>query len=99
MGNVDRWSTPGCSRVHNERKDGMKWFIEVFIPSLESRMKNGACDCWITEKQVAVCRKYMKPKEYYPGYYIKVGQWQYSVTVFKKGYGRFTRTDRRSAYI
>lgn len=79
----------------------MKWFVEEFIPSLERGFKHidsvGCAQRWISEKQVAICKKYMKQKSTSADLYTIVGDWQYTVTVFKKGYGRFTREDKRIA--
>lgn len=67
-----------------------KWFEGIFLPSLEEGIKAGACERWITEKQVDVCLKYMKEDRYFGNYFIKTKGKKYTVHVFKKGYGQFT---------
>ena len=38
----------------------MKWFRNVFLPSLEERYNAKSGKMWLTEKQVAVCMRYME---------------------------------------
>lgn len=75
----------------------MKWFTEVFLKSLDERFE-GKNSIWLTEKQVAVCCRYMKESRYFSFLYIVVGDWQYSLEIMKKGYGRMVREDRRTAF-
>ena len=48
----------------------MKWFLETFLPSLESRMNNPKYpnQAIITERQFDVCLKYFKPRQCYGDY-------------------------------
>lgn len=48
----------------------MKWFLEKFLPSLESRMNNPKYpnQTIITNNQFEVCLKYFKPRECYGDY-------------------------------
>lgn len=76
----------------------MKWFEEVFIKSLDSRLdKSQSTGVWMTEKQVNICLKYMKPRSVNTGYYIVIGDYQYTLSLYKKGYGKLTKTDKRIA--
>jgi hypothetical protein len=72
----------------------MKWFKETFLPSLADGMEVGQFR-WITEKQTAVCLRYMKPDPYSPctHYQIKVDGTWYFVSVMKKGYGKLSISD------
>lgn len=72
----------------------MKWFKEVFLKSLTDGMKVGQSR-WITEKQVAVCLRYMKPDPYSPcaHYQMKVDGVWYFLSVQKKGYGKLSISD------
>ena len=70
----------------------MKWFKEVFLPSLADGMRINQSR-WITEKQVAVCLRYMEQDPYFCHYRIKVDGIWYFVHVMKKGYGRLTISD------
>ena len=68
----------------------MKWFKEVFLPSIADGLTvNHNSPRWITEKQVAICLRYMKPDPYSPcdKYQIKVNGIWYFLYVKKKGYG------------
>lgn len=66
---------------HNE------WFEGKFLASL----KNGQ---WITEKQVAICKKYMVASRYSARTYkLASGNTEYVVTEYAKGYGKFTRQE------
>lgn len=77
----------------------MKWFIDTFLKSLDERLnQTEAGQIWVTEKQVDVLRRYMKPCEYAEGYYIIVGDYQYTLHIMKKGYGKFFREDKRVAF-
>lgn len=75
----------------------MKWFTEVFLKSLDERF-NGTTKIWLTEKQVDICRKYMKYSEYYSFLYIIAGEYQYSLAIMKKGYGRMVRENKAVAF-
>lgn len=75
----------------------MKWFTEVFLKSLDEKFSSTS-NIWLTEKQVNVCRKYMKQSQYYSFLYIVVGEYQYSLAIMKKGYGRMVREDKAVAY-
>lgn len=48
----------------------MKWFLEVFLPSLEKRMNNPKYpnQAIITNNQFEVCSKYFKPRQCYGDY-------------------------------
>lgn len=48
----------------------MKWFLEVFLPSLEKRMNNPKYpnQAIITNNQFEVCLKYFKPRQCYGDY-------------------------------
>lgn len=70
----------------------MKWFEEVFLPSLIAEMKVGQSR-WITEKQVAVCFKYMEKSRYYDRCFVKVNGLWVIVNRKKKGYGRLEVSD------
>ena len=72
----------------------MKWFKEVFLPSIANGLNLNQSK-WITEKQVDVCLRYMKPDPFSPcdHYQIKVDNLWYFVSVQKKGYGRLTISD------
>ena len=73
----------------------MKWFIETFMKSIDDRITNsGKSYAWITEKQVRVCLKYMKPQSVNDGYYIVIGDSQYLMQIYKD-YGKITKCDRR----
>lgn len=55
-GNISRWAAaipPGKEII-------MKWFRNVFLPSLEERYNARSGKMWLTEKQVAVCMRYME---------------------------------------
>ena len=43
----------------------MKWFLEVFLPSLHSiaTQYHGKTVTFLTEKQADICRRYMTAKE------------------------------------
>ena len=76
----------------------MKWFKEVFLKSIDSKLdEHPTTGIWITEKQVAICLKYMQPKSTSPTYFIIVGDYQYTLSIYKKGYGRIIKTDKRIA--
>lgn len=75
----------------------MKWFTEVFLKSLDERF-SGTTNIWLTEKQVDVCRRYMKQSQYFSFLYIIVGEYQYSVWIMKKGYGRMVRESKAVAF-
>lgn len=76
----------------------MKWFKEVFIKSLDEKFnEKQSGSIWITEKQVSICLKYMKPVSVYTSYFIVIGDYQYTMSIMKKGYGRLTREDKRVA--
>lgn len=70
----------------------MKWFNEVFLPSLVDGMKINQSR-WITEKQLIVCFKYMEKSKYYERCFIKIGDLWYIADRMKKGYGRLTVSD------
>jgi hypothetical protein len=66
---------------HNE------WFEGKFLASL----KNGQ---WITEKQVAICKRYMVASRYSARKYLLAsGNVKYTVDESAKGYGRFYREE------
>lgn len=69
----------------------MKWFKEVFLPSLTENMTINQSR-WITEKQVDICLRYMKPDPWSPcrHYEIQVDGVWYVLSVMKKGYGSLT---------
>ena len=74
----------------------MKWFKEVFLPSLADGLTvNHNSARHITEKQVAICLKYMKPDPYSDlwKYQIKVDGIWYTVYQHKKGYGSLFISD------
>lgn len=76
----------------------MKWFRETFIPSFDERLedRNGI---YITEKQADICLRYMKESKYFGGrFYIIIGDYQYTMVLMKKGYGKLYKTDKRTAY-
>jgi hypothetical protein len=66
----------------------MKWFEEVFLPSLESKMNNPKYpnSCILSEKQAEICYKYMKAKscrgDYggFTNYEITIGGKYYQMT-------------------
>jgi hypothetical protein len=72
----------------------MKWFKETFLPSLTAGMELNQSR-WITEKQVAICLRYMKQDPYSScaHYQIKVDGTWYFVSVMKKGYGKLSISD------
>ena len=72
----------------------MKWFKEVFLPSIASGLNINQSK-WITEKQVSICLRYMKPDPYSPcsHYQIKVDNLWYFLSVQKKGYGKLSISD------
>ena len=70
----------------------MKWFKEVFLPSLADGMSVNQSR-WITEKQVAVCFKYMEKSNYYDRCFIQIDGLWYIVDRKKKGYGRLEISD------
>ena len=67
------------------------------MKSLDVKLDAHGGSCWITEKQVNICRKYMKPVSISPQLYIVIGEWQYTLGIYQKGYGRLTREDKRAA--
>lgn len=75
-----------------------KWFEEVFLETFNNRMEVNQ-SVWVTENQVNVFRTYMKECKYYVGFYYKIGEYQYNLTIYKKGYGRLTKALRATAYI
>lgn len=76
----------------------MKWFEEVFIKSLDGKLdEKPNSGIWLTEKQVYICLKYMKPRSVNTGYYIVIGDYQYSLAIYKKGYGRLTKSNKMVA--
>lgn len=75
----------------------MNWFINVFLKSLDERFEKSS-NIWLTEKQVQVCERYMEQSKYYSFRYIVVGDYQYSLAVMKKGYGRMVREDKQVAF-
>lgn len=76
----------------------MNWFIGTFLKSLDERINaTDSQSIWVSEKQVNICRKYMKPTSVYSNYYIVVGDMQYTLSVMQKGYGRMSRCDKRIA--
>ena len=74
----------------------MKWFKEVFLPSITEGMPINSSR-WITEKQAAICLRYMQQDKWFGGYQIKVNGLWYSVSVMKKGYGRITVSETSSS--
>lgn len=48
----------------------MKWFTEVFLPSIEKRMNNPKYpnSCILSDKQADVCYKYMNEVDCYGDY-------------------------------
>ena len=59
-----------------------KWFEETFLASLKNEQ-------WLSEKQVAVCMRYMRSSEFAGKYYLVVKNMRYEVYVKNKGYGKF----------
>ena len=63
------------------------WFEGTFLDSL----KNGQ---WITEKQVAICKKYMTESRYNAREYkLACANTEYVVHEYQKGYGKFYRNE------
>lgn len=66
----------------------MKWFTEVFLPSLESRMNNPKYpnSCILSDKQADICYKYMEEIScrgdygYFNIYQIKVNGHKWTMT-------------------
>lgn len=66
----------------------MKWFTDVFLPSLEKRMNNPKYpnQCILTPKQANICYKYMDTKDchgdygWFSIYEITVGNKKYQVS-------------------
>lgn len=77
----------------------MGWFEDTFLTSLDKRFdEKKTTNIWLTEKQVAVCQQYMKRSEYYSFLYIVRGEYQYSLAIMKKGYGRMVRESKEIAF-
>ena len=47
----------------------MKWFLDVFLPSLFDRAKKSSGQMWITEKQTSICVRYMTACKKVKGHY------------------------------
>ena len=64
-----------------------EWFEEVFLPSIKDRK-------WLTEKQVNICFKYMTQSKYYADKLMyAIGNTEYKVMVYPKGYGEIFVTE------
>lgn len=59
------------------------WFENAFLTSLKHEQ-------WLTEKQVAICKKYMVADRYSARKFrIAIENIEYVVTEYQKGYGKF----------
>ena len=77
----------------------MKWFENVFFPSLIEKIeKANKSYIWLSERQTAICYRYMKVSKYFDFSYIVIGDYQYNLTLMKKGYGKLTKQDKEIAY-
>ena len=75
----------------------MNWFKDTFIKSIDDKItRGGKSYTWISEKQVYVCLKYMTPHSVHDSYWIVVGDYQYTLQVYKD-YGKITKCDKRIA--
>ena len=74
----------------------MDWFIFTFIKSLSDEMA-GKQDMYISEKQADICERYMQPTSTGNGYYIVIGDYQYTMRRMRKGYGKLSKLDKRIA--
>ena len=68
----------------------MKWFENVFLPSLEERYNQRNGNMWLTEKQADVCQNYMIPSSSIRGCFThEIGNKRYSIQVAKNGCAAF----------
>lgn len=68
----------------------MKWFKEIFLPSLEDRYISRGKRLWLTEKQVDICANYMIPSSSVRGcMYIDIGEKHYSIQIAPNGCAAF----------
>lgn len=73
----------------------MKWFTETFMRSIDDKIaERNKSFLWISEKQTQICKRYMTPQSVNDGWYIVIGNYQYTLQEFKD-YGKITRCDRR----
>ena len=71
----------------------MKWFTDVFLKSFDSRFDAGKIQVWLSEKQDAVCRKYMKESRCFDFLHVETEKYQYTLSYTKKGFARLRRCD------
>lgn len=74
----------------------MDWFVDIFMKSLIEKMGTRS-DMYISEKQANVCARYMQPRDIMEGYYIVIGDYQYTMRYMKKGYGKLSRLAKNVA--
>lgn len=67
----------------------MKWFITVFLPSLEERYNQRGGKLWLTAKQVDVCRRYMEYGAMRGQMYYDCGDKSYRLQIAPNGCGHF----------
>lgn len=68
----------------------MKWFLTVFLPSLEERYKQNNNKLWLTKKQVNVCKNYMIPSNTVRGNYsITINNMLYYISIAPNGCASF----------
>lgn len=85
-----------------KKENGMAWFTETFLPSLESRMTNPKYpnSCILSEKQADVCYRYMEANQhhgdygYFTNYSLQVGNKVYQMT-FAGKYTFLRRYERK----
>lgn len=77
----------------------MKWFKNVFFPSLIEKIeKSDKSYIWLSERQTAICYRYMEMSRYFNFSYIIIENYQYNLTIMKKGYGKLEKHDKDIAY-
>lgn len=64
----------------------MKWFEEVFLPSLEEGYNKRNGKMWLTKKQSDVCHNYMLPSNCVRGHFFyEIGNKRYSIQTATNG--------------
>ena len=58
-----------------------KWFTETFLSSMKNQQ-------WLTEKQVAICKRYMNEDRDLNIWHIEHEFKNYTIVVYPKGYGK-----------
>jgi len=75
----------------------MKWFLEVFLPSLEDRYsKRGKL--WLTAKQVKVCKLYMEYAAARGNMYIDSNGKRYFISIAPNGCASFGIIDLSTGF-